>query len=65
MAGNSETGGLRDYAIGFRIAVGKAVQPAMPKGGQLAVAGFAPTNDSSRGSTLFSRRIRNNPEEAS
>ncbi len=28
--------------IGFMIAVGKAVKPAMPKGGQLAVSEVAP-----------------------
>lgn len=30
-----------DHAIGFMIAVGKAVKPAMPKGGQLAVSEVA------------------------
>jgi hypothetical protein len=27
-----------DHVIGFMIAVGKAVKPAMPKGGQLALS---------------------------
>ena len=33
-----------DHAIGFMIAVGKAVKPAMPKGGQLALSEVAVQN---------------------